>query len=598
VGFGNVGLILAKTGDIELLSARVVEKSLIERADINYASTQASAVPGYSVTVLQSTVSTTNEDDFGLLRGPEASSTVQIVADVRFDNRDELCRSLGLPGADGLSDETLILRAYRRWGRDCASHLRGDFAFIIWDDERQLVLACRDPLGVRVLAYAQDGDRIVVASTVGSVVAALRERPRPNLDYLGKFLRGTDDWLPGPSAYQGVHWLPPAHQIEISGMSLRIVRYDEIRPRPFRRQRTEEVLAEFKALLSAAVDVRLRGKGPIGFMVSGGFDSSSILCLANEAVAGGRSQAQLRSYSAVFDRFKDSDDRPYLTYVLESCRHVTATLLPWDDQPWTLARIDGRDGFPLDHPPRGSRCFGPLFARRAELDGCRIMLSGMWADQLVLGAAYSFGRLLGDLPLGLMIHEAWSFFQEATPRSTIASIGAIGSLRLRRLAAALRLNDPPPRAPGSRIAQRFVHGRDAGLLVDAALINKWVATEFRMPFLDRGLQEFVRGLPAEFFFRDGFAKRLLREGLRDLLPPQFQQRRQFANASRFVFAAMKAEADEIATLLRAPRVVELGLVSSEVVRKLVDSLVLDRPRGQLPRLQRLLAVEIWLGAQG
>ncbi len=565
-------------------------------ADVNVISGDP-ALPGRSITLIQSTISTTVEDDFSPRGQITSRGAVRIVADARLDNRAALCAAVGLPSLDSISDETLILCAYERWGRECASRLRGDFAFIIFDEARQLVLACRDPFGVRILAYARDGDRIVIASTIGAVEGALRRRPKPNLEYLENFIRGTDAWMPGPTAYDTIYWIPPAHQIEICRDSFTVARYDKIRPVPPRNRKPAEVFAEFRSLLTAAVETRLRGKSPLGFMVSGGFDSSSILRLANTAVDEGRCPAKLRSYSAVYDRFTEADDRPYLTSVLTSCQHVAATLLPWDDERWTVAGLDGRDGAPFEEPPRGPRSFGPVIARRAAADGCQIMVGGLWADQLLFGSPYSFGRLLWDLPLGPMVREARAFLAESAAVALTRSLVPGGVLRVRRLAAALGLADPPVRAAGSLLLRRVVHGRHAGIMVDAARTSKWVGVENRLPFLDRDLQEFVMSLPSEYFFEGGRSKRLLREGLRDTLPPEFQQRRHVAHAGRFVFEAMKAERDEIARHLRSPLVVQKGLVPAAVVRRLVETLWSDSPTGPIPAIQRLLTAEIWLRDQ-
>ncbi|HYE87642.1 MAG TPA: asparagine synthase-related protein [Vicinamibacterales bacterium] len=541
------------------------------------------------ITLFQSSIATAPEDDFSSASGVTSDGTIHLVADVRLDNRSALGTALGIANLSSTSDESLILAAYKKWGFACTTHLRGDFAFIVWDGRQGHALACRDPLGVRALAFARDTDGVIIASTIGAVLAALTSRPRPNLEYLRRFVDGSDAFEPGATAYDGIAWVPPGYQAELRNGTLTLTRYAELGPQHPFNGTVPDAFAEFKRLLTIAVERRLRAKHPVGFMLSGGFDSSAVVCAANASVEAGRSHAELRSYSAVYDRFPEADDRPYLTSVIASCNRVTATLLPWDDQPWTLAKMDGRDGFPLEHPVRGPRSFAPLIAKRAALDGCRVMVSGLWADQLLFGSPYALSALLWDLPPGRIVKELRHFSAQSTAGGLLRSLVA---------AAWRRWNTGPAlSAPGTLLRQRFVHGRHAEIMTDAARTFKWVGTENRLPFLDRDLLEFVMSLRSECFFEGGRSKRLLREGMADLLPHDFQDRQHVAFAGRFVFAAMKAERDQIAGYFDEPLIVERGIVTLERVRSLLARLWSDDATGPIPEIQRLVAAEIWLRNQ-
>ncbi len=597
MGFGNVGLICTTGPELRTAAVEAMERQLrIPAADINVKWTARSTASGPFLALLQSTISTTAEDDFHSTSEVTSDQSAWIVADARLDNRAALSAALGV-STQNSTDEALILAAYRRWGKACGRHLRGDFAFILWDETRQIVLACRDPLGVRTLVYATEDDRVAVASTIAGVLSVLARKPKPNFEYLRMFLKGLGSRSPGPTAHESIYHVPPGHQLEVDRGTLSVKRYDELRPVRLAVHNPADVFAEFRTRLTAAVESRLRGKSPIGFTVSGGFDSSAILCLADAAVESGRCSSALRSYSAVFKRFKEADEGPYLNSVLASCPRVTATVLPWDDEPWSVARLDGRDGFPLEEPPRSARFFEVLLARHAARDGCRVLLRGAWADQLLISSAYEQPRLLWDLPIGKMAQEARHFLRGATAMSLFRSVAPGVLLRIRRLAAALGGAEAPERAPASMIRHRFVHGRDAALLAYASRTARWLGIEYRMPFLDRDLQEFVLSLPAEYFFEQGRWKRLLREGLRDDLPPEYQDRQHVAYIGRFVLAGMQAARDEIVAYLRSPLIVEIGLVSADGVRRLVNSLSGSATTAPIGPIQRMLAVEIWLRHQ-
>ncbi|MEK6248629.1 MAG: hypothetical protein N2C12_10650, partial [Planctomycetales bacterium] len=102
----------------------------------------------------------------------DSESGLTITADVRIDNREELCDKLAIPTGPKMSDTRLVLRAYQKWGEDCPDHLLGDFAFAIWDARRQQLFAARDLAGVRPFYYYSDDSRLVFASDLPAVAAA------------------------------------------------------------------------------------------------------------------------------------------------------------------------------------------------------------------------------------------------------------------------------------------------------------------------------------------------------------------------------------------------------------------------------------------
>ena len=112
----------------------------------------------------------------------DAAAGLAVAADARLDNRGELCSAFGLrPSERGaIDDAELVLRAFKRWGRDCADRLLGDFAFAVYDERKRELFLARDPVGVRPLYYALGERRLVFGTSVESVLAA--EDVRDELD--------------------------------------------------------------------------------------------------------------------------------------------------------------------------------------------------------------------------------------------------------------------------------------------------------------------------------------------------------------------------------------------------------------------------------
>src|SRR5919202_6412367 len=116
-----------------------------------------------------------------------------LVSDARLDNRPELTRELNISATQAreLPDSSFILRAYERWGAECAGHLIGDFAFALWDGREQLLLLARSPLGGRALFYHVTPHRFAFA-TMPKGLFALADIPRTlDPEYLADYLTGT-----------------------------------------------------------------------------------------------------------------------------------------------------------------------------------------------------------------------------------------------------------------------------------------------------------------------------------------------------------------------------------------------------------------------
>lgn len=544
------------------------------------------------VELYQSTVDTTPEDSFLAVPTFSLDRQLAVVADARLDNREELAATLGPPlRTAALADAAFILAAYQKWGLECADHLDGDFAFILWDQAASLLLAARDLFGIRPLLYAEEDGDVVIASSIKGVLAGLRHRPAMDFDYLWKRANRADDLAPTATAYSSIKRLAPGHRLVVTPQDRRCVRYGELRPRQNLVNSPEDIFEEFRALLTRAVERRLRGCTPIGFMLSGGFDSSAIVTLADRAVAQGRSAATLRSYSAVYERVSEADERGYLQSVLLRCPHVVPTLFPSDHESWSIDTLDSTDGLELEEPPVGSRFSQCVTGKLAVSDGCRVVVTGAWADELLFRRPYQTGALFWGLSLPAMRRELKYFLRKPKPlaRTSVPNL----LRRVGSVAARLGLVDPPLPVVGALLRQRFTRGGDAALLADAARRSRWVGAETRMPFLDRRLHEFVMAVPPEYLFLPGRVKRLLRESLADLLPPEFQHRSTFCHVTPQIERGIRRELPRIKSLLASPLVVEHGLVTSrqilELVRRVENETAFD-----WSSISRILAVEVWL----
>lgn len=200
---------------------------------------------------------------------------ISVVGSVELHNRQELVNSLGIdvPSTEKCQDLCLIAHAYSRWGEGLPRHLEGQFAFALRDSRLGRVLACTDHLGSLPLLYREQGQSLVVA---GDMRTMLRTEGCPrelNVAALRAF--GDFDRLPaeaGECLHKGIYALPPGSILVISGSDLRIRAYwtPTIRPELVPRN-DREIYERVRHLTEIAVEKRLAGRRRVAVMVSGGW---------------------------------------------------------------------------------------------------------------------------------------------------------------------------------------------------------------------------------------------------------------------------------------------------------------------------------------
>ncbi|MBW4596888.1 MAG: lasso peptide isopeptide bond-forming cyclase [Brasilonema angustatum HA4187-MV1] len=242
-----------------------------------------------------------------------------ITADCRIDNRDELIHVLQFDKcpSEKITDSQLILAAYEKWGESCPEHLLGDFAFAIWDKRNQMLFCARDHMGVKPLYYYYQTGRIFAFGSEIKALLCLQEIPHQLnevkvADYLAAIFNDKSITF-----YQHIYRLPPASYMTLSAKGIQIGSYWSLDPcRELRLGSDEEYASALREIFTEAVRCRLRSAFPVGSHLSGGLDSSSVTCTAQQLLMQEGNNRSLHTFSNIFDAVTECDERPFIEAVL------------------------------------------------------------------------------------------------------------------------------------------------------------------------------------------------------------------------------------------------------------------------------------------
>jgi asparagine synthase (glutamine-hydrolysing) len=394
-----------------------------------------------------------------------------LTADARIDNREELNDRLGLhPRAPGpITDSELILAAYERWGVHCPAALLGDFAFAIWDSRNQALFCARDHFGVKPFFYYASGRTFAFASEIKAIFCLPEVPRRLNevrvADYLVSLF--ADKAI---TFYENILRLPPGCRMTVTRDGTRLASYWELDPSREVRLRSDGEYAEaFREQFAAAVRCRLRSAFPVGSLLSGGLDSSSVTCMARRLIAGSNGPC-LPTFSAVFDAVPECDERPFIGAVLAQGGYEPA-VVP-GDQHGPFGDLEQILWFE-DEAIYGPGLFLSWVLHAAARDrGVRVLLDGHDGDATV---SHGYGYL-DDLArsgrwLALAIEAKgvarlyrepagklwWHYARQYGIASQVAESRALRSIQRVQRAVSYRLRRGRQRPPGTLSLGATVH---------------------------------------------------------------------------------------------------------------------------------------------
>ncbi|CAB1065066.1 Asparagine synthetase [glutamine-hydrolyzing] (EC [Olavius sp. associated proteobacterium Delta 1] len=443
------------------------------------------------------------------------------------------------------SDTEVLLAAYIHWGSDCLHKLNGMFAFAIWDDQEKQLFCARDRLGVKPIYFYQDDQQFVFASEIKALLCLQNLRARANStavrDYLmfGMVDHSCDTF------FRDIHKLPPANYIRINRRGTNCSRYwdFEISKHLDDSENIPAAVAKFRDHLKEAVQIRLRSDVPVGSCLSGGVDSSSIVCLINSLIpAQHKQQAGVyqKTYSSVFP-ITALDERPFINDVIAATKAESHIVTP--EPQGFLDELD-EIMWHQEEPFSSSSIYAQWCVfRKISETGLKVVLDGQGADEQLCGyRKFSYFYLLelfnrhspGKL-FREVIHSLknFTYFKGIDFKHSLRYFhkksGWLNPSALHSLFPPVLDADLPEIGYNGSLADRIKLDMTRfslpSLLRYEDKNSMAFSIESRTPFLDFRIVEFLASLPLHAKIFNGWTKYILREAMKGVIPERIRLRR-------------------------------------------------------------------------
>ncbi len=563
-----------------------------------------------------------------------SSSGVIITWDGRLDNRAELLSQLRGSLTISSTDIAIVAAAYEKWGTSCFAKLIGDWAVSIWNSVNRSLILAKDPIGARHLYYSFDNNQVTWSTILDPLVRLAGKTFELNEEYIAGWFA-----IVFPAAhltpYVGIHAVPPSSSVLLRLGEHTVSKYWDFDPEKKIRYRTDAEYEEhFRWAFAQAIQPRLRSDRPLLAELSGGMDSSSIVCMADTVIARSDAHPRLGTISWYDDSYDHIEpgwnERRYFTTVEEkrgrTGYHINLAALRQREEREVNSQRPFASDFESDRfaaTPIPNKSFPGLFKQYAAhmlSQKYRVVLSGIGGGEvtgdgvptpipefqnlLARARFFTFARqlnawamkmrkprlpLLREAVLGFFTHSLAGVPRETRPalwfdsgfvhRNRVALCGYPSRVRL--FSSLPSFQDNISKLESLR-----------RLLADFAPRSE-LLRDLRYPYLDRGLLEFMYAIPREQIVRAGQRRSLMKRALVGIVPDKVLDRK------RKAFVPPRPLRD---SSIEWPSLVEFGqhMVSSSVGiinrDRFVEALQKVHRNQEIPieSLMRTLTFESWL----
>jgi len=446
------------------------------------------------------------------------------------------------------SDTEVLLAAFSKWGVECLDKLNGMFSFVILNKRENNLFIVRDRYGIKPLYYYNSPQGFSCVSEIKQIAELKHYSAEANKEQLYHYLNFGDFSFSKETMWKNIYELEPGSLIKINlnswkpGDDFHITQWytppfeaNNATSLPF-----EDACCEFRRLLDESVKLRLRADVNVGFLLSGGHDSSTLVGIAHNDKR--YENNKLRTYSSCYDD-KSIDERKYIDAMAKFSGADSYLHFPSpDDFSNNIEKVLWHNDIPVRMGSPAPHWLIYQYIKN-ENDNRKVILEGQGADEILCGYGdFRWAALFEEMKISNLMGFSRNFtaFQKRyhVPLKIIAR--KYFNMRFPNLVKypvnsmlnkdVLIGNIPTPPIPikreaesvpalhkeRMRILRYILHNVDRGSMASSR--------ETRVPFLDHNLVEFCLKLPVEYKMKAGVSKRVLRESVRDILPDVINDR--------------------------------------------------------------------------
>jgi asparagine synthase (glutamine-hydrolysing) len=523
------------------------------------------------------------------------------------------------------TDTEVIIHSYEEFKEDCVSKLRGMFAFAIWDERSQTLLLARDRVGIKPLYYFLDGGQIVFASEIKAILKDATVPREIDLPMIDRFL--SYYYLPGEETLlRGIRKLSPGHYLVVNAGKVNVRRYWDLTFSPNGSSRSfSESKDDVLDRLRQAVKMHMISDVPVGFLLSGGVDSTALLSLAIQGT-----NKNISTFTLGFEGERFADERKYARLAAEAfgTEHYDMTITSEEFGEF-LPKYIWHIEEPVCEPP----AVALYYVSKLASEHVKVLLSGeggdeafagyqnyrnaVWLERIkgtlgpfntpashmvgALSKVPGLGRIKKFVPLMTVPLKDYYLSRTATPFTLF-------NLRYSSMYTKEFLYQVDKRGswlPTSRLMKEKPMGDVLSemlyvdtmswlpddLLVKADKITMANSVELRVPLLDHGILEFAAGLPSSFKLHGVTTKHILKSAFREVVPHEILDRKKTGFTIPYDVWMRDELRPLVEELLLSPRALGRGYFERQGLERMVSA---HRRDGVYAKeVFSLMVLELW-----
>ena len=448
------------------------------------------------------------------------------------------------------SDTEVIIKAYHCWQENCVQHFNGMWAFSLWDERNNMLFCSRDRYGIKPFYYAVQDGVLYWGSEIKQLLLTPIDKTL-NQAMIWRSIKINSFMVYDDETYwQNIHCLKPGHNLIVVNGNLNIKQYYDLDIANFESSRLSfnEAVEQYRSIFLDSIAINLRSDVEIGATLSGGMDSSAIVCSAVH-----KKGEPLKTFSSYYACTKELDERKWIEKIVQktSCPNYLVSPKAEDAICW-WEKLTYLDDLPL------SAAFVSINAvmQEAHKQGIKVLLAGQGSDEISAGYRHSLYRYFADLIRNMQIGRLAKELPEYLKKDnkTFSKLGKIKLSTFLPESSLYHLEfcyyrfEPFNRAftneaekscseqilkkiadiKASRLSNflyNMIHNTSLQTLLHfddrIAMAN---SVESRVPFLDYRLVDFVFSLPSTYKIKPPYTKVIHRSAMQELIPDEIYRR--------------------------------------------------------------------------